>query len=78
MKEAKIKIKVNSYWLVYVRSLDEMNKMQEIYEFAGIKTKFEYIGQANEQTELVVWIDTYRKKPSKFIHNRKKEYAHYG
>jgi hypothetical protein len=24
---------------------------------------------------LVVWID---KKPSKFIHNRKKEYAHYG
>lgn len=75
MKEAKTKIKVNSYWLVYVRSLDEMNKMQEIYDFAGIKTKFEYIGRANEQDELVVWID---KKPSKFIHNRKKEYAHYG
>jgi hypothetical protein len=75
MKAEKAKIKINSYWIVYVHSLNEYEKMQEIYEFAGIKTKFEYIGNANSQAELVVWID---KKPTNFIKKRKKEYAHYG
>lgn len=75
MKDTKIKIKVNPYWLVYVNNLSEMYQIDEIYEFAGIKIKYEYIGRANQQAELVVWID---KKPSKFIRNRKKEYAHYG
>jgi len=65
----KVNTKIFQYWVVKVGDYHEFDLVQEAYESAGIKTKFEEVGYLGAY-QAVFWVG---KHPTKYIKDLKEE-----